>query len=262
MSEAIDGSGTVRARCVLAPNPSPMTLDGTNTWVLAEPDAARAVVVDPGPADEEHLRRVIREVEASGRRVGRTLLTHGHPDHAAGARRFGELTGTNVRALDPAHRLGEEGLTEGDAVELDGLEVRVLETPGHSWDSLCFFVPADGAMLTGDTVLGRGTTVIARDGGDLGDYLTSLRRLREVAESAPARALLPGHGPLLDDPLGVVGYYLAHREERLGQVEMALAAGDRTPEEIVRRVYGDIDENLRPAAMWSVQAQLDYLAAR
>ncbi|MGH3326386.1 MAG: MBL fold metallo-hydrolase, partial [Streptomycetales bacterium] len=155
-----------------------MTLDGTNTWVLAEPGAGRAVVVDPGPDNEAHLRAVAGAVEAAGRRTGLTLLTHRHADHSAGARRFAELTGTAVRALDPAFRLGDEGLAGGDVVEVDGLELRVLATPGHSGDSLSFLLPADRALLTGDTVLGRGTTVVAHPDGRLGDYLDSLRRLR------------------------------------------------------------------------------------
>lgn len=259
----IDGMGTDRARCVLAPNPSPLTLDGTNTWVLAEPDAARAIVIDPGPEDEGHLRRVVDTVAAAGRRVGLVLLTHGHPDHAEGARRFTELAAAPappaVRALDPAHRLGDEGLGEDDVVAMDGLELRVLETPGHSDDSLCFWVPADRAILTGDTVLGYGTTVLE---GSLGDYMESLDRLRDFAAGADAATILPGHGPKLDDPTGALDYYIGHRRERLAQVEAALRAGARTAREVVERVYTDVDEALWPAAEWSVQAQLDYLRER
>jgi glyoxylase-like metal-dependent hydrolase (beta-lactamase superfamily II) len=253
----IDGMGTERARCVLAPNPSPMTLDGTNTWVLAEPGAARVIVVDPGPEDEGHLRRIVGIVGAGERRVGLVLLTHGHPDHAEGARRFAELAGSpTVRALDPAHRLGDEGLGEDDVVTMDGIELRVMETPGHSDDSLCFWVPADRAILTGDTVLGYGTTVLE---GSLGDYMESLDRLRDFAASAGAVTILPGHGPKLDDPTGALDYYIGHRRERLTQVEEALRAGARTAREVVERVYTDVDEALWPAAEWSVQAQLDYL---
>lgn len=253
----IDGSGTGRARCLLAPNPSPMTLDGTNTWVLAEPGAARAIVIDPGPEDEGHLRRVVDTVATADRRVGLVLLTHGHPDHAAGARRFAELAGVGaVRALDPAQRLGDEGLGEGDLVTMDGLELRVMETPGHSDDSLCFWVPADRAILTGDTVLGYGTTVLE---GSLGDYMDSLDRLRDFAASAAAATILPGHGPKLDDPTGALDYYIGHRRERLAQVEEALRAGARTAREVVERVYTDVDQSLWPFAEWSVQAQLDYL---
>jgi glyoxylase-like metal-dependent hydrolase (beta-lactamase superfamily II) len=249
----IDGMGTDRALCVLAPNPSPMTLDGTNTWVLREPGAERSIVIDPGPLDEGHLRRV---ASAAGP-VALVLLTHGHPDHAEGARRFASLAGSvPVRALDPAQRLGEEGLAEGDVVELDGLELRVMETPGHTPDSLTFWLPADEAMLTGDTVLGRGTTIVHR----LGDYLTSLDRLRAMAEGT--RVILPGHGGKLDDPVGALDFYIAHRRERLEQVEAALAAGDRTAREVVERVYADVDQALWPVAEASVRAQLEYLTER
>jgi glyoxylase-like metal-dependent hydrolase (beta-lactamase superfamily II) len=249
---SIDGMGTDRALSVLAPNPSAMTLDGTNTWVLREPGASRSVVIDPGPEHEQHLQRVA----GIAGNVALVLLTHGHPDHAEGARRFASLVGAPVRALDPAHRLGDEGLAEGDVVAVDGLELRVLETPGHTPDSLTFWLPADGALLTGDTVLGHGTTIVHR----LGDYLDSLDRLRAMAEGA--QVILPGHGDRLDDPVGALDFYITHRRERLQQVEAALAAGDRTAREIVERVYADVDRVLWPVAEHSVQAQLDYLAER
>jgi len=256
----IDGSGTERARCVLAPNASPMTLDGTNTWVIAEPGSESAIVVDPGPDDEAHLRRVAAGVSAAGRRVEQILLTHRHADHSGGARRLAELTGAPVRASDPAFRLGDEGLGAGDVVTAGGCELRVVGTPGHSGDSLCFLLASDGAVLTGDTVLGRGTTVIAGDGGSLGDYLRSLDRLRALADETGLRVLLPGHGPLLDDAAGALDYYISHRRERLAEVREALTAGDRTPAEIVARVYADTDRRLWPFAEWSVRAQLAYLA--
>jgi glyoxylase-like metal-dependent hydrolase (beta-lactamase superfamily II) len=255
----IDGTGTARARCVLAPNPSAMTLDGTNTWIVAEPDSDLAVVVDPGPLDEGHLRHVIETVEQAGRRVALTLLTHGHPDHAEGAGRFAELTRTPVRALDPALRLGDEGLGAGDVVTTGGLELLVVPTPGHTGDSLSFHLPADGAVLTGDTVLGRGTTVVAHPDGRLGDYLDSLRLLRSLTVDDGVHTVLPGHGPLLEDALGAIDFYLAHRANRLAQVETAVEAGDRTPQDVVTRVYADVDRSLWPAAELSVRAQLDYL---
>jgi glyoxylase-like metal-dependent hydrolase (beta-lactamase superfamily II) len=236
-----------------------MTLDGTNTWILAEPGSSVAVVVDPGPLDEGHLARVIRTAEEAGRRVALTLLTHGHPDHAEGAARFAELTGSPVRALDPALRLGDEGLAGGDVVTAGGLEVRVLGTPGHTADSLSFLLPADGAVLTGDTVLGRGTTVVAHPDGRLGDYLDSLRRLQALAVAGDVDTVLPGHGPVLGDARGAVEFYLAHRANRLAQVETAVEAGLRTPAEVVARVYADVDRALWPAAELSVRAQLDYL---
>ena len=250
--------GTARARCVLAPNPSPMTLDGTNTWVIAEPGSAAAVVVDPGPDDEGHLRRVLAMASAGDRRVAQIVQAHGHPDHSAGAARFAELSGAPVAALDPRLRLGTEGFGVGAVLTAAGCELRVVGTPGHSADSVSLLLPADGALLTGDTVLGRGTTGIAGD-GSLGDYLRTLDELRALADAAGLRLLLPGHGPVLGDPAGVLDYYLAHRRERLDQVRAALAAGARTPAEIIEIVYADTDPAVRRAAEWSVRAQLDYL---
>ena len=139
-----------------------------------------------------------------------------------------------------------------------GCELRVVATPGHSADSVCLLLPADGALFTGDTVLGRGTTVIATD-GNLGDYLRTLGQLRDLAEAREVGLLLPGHGPMLADPLGTLDYYLSHRAERLDQVRSALAAGATTPAEIVAMIYTDVDPSVWPAAEWSVRAQLDYL---
>lgn len=237
-------------RLVLAPNPGPMTLDGTNTWILGE---RRTVVVDPGPDVEGHLRRVADEAGD----VALVLLTHGHPDHSAGARRLADiLGGVPVRAVDPSHRLGEEGLSDGEHVTVDDLVVTVLATPGHSSDHVCFVLPEQGYVLTGDHVLGRGTTVVAHPDGRLRDYLDSLERLAEVG----ATRLLPGHGPRVDDPAEVIGYYVAHRAERLREVKAAVEAGARTPREVVERVYADVDRVLWGAAEQSVRAQLDYLA--
>jgi glyoxylase-like metal-dependent hydrolase (beta-lactamase superfamily II) len=256
---SIDGFRTSRATCLLAPNPSPMTLDGTNTWLVAAPGSPSVVVIDPGPDDKGHLRRVLTEAVAGDRRVARILLTHGHLDHSAGATRLAELTGAPVQAADQARRLGPEGLADGDVVRAAGCELRVVATPGHSADSVCLLLAADNALFTGDTVLGRGTTVIAED-GDLGDYLRTLTQLRDLAEASEVDLLLPGHGPMLANPVGTLDYYLSHRAERLDQVRSALAAGAKTPSEIVAMIYTDVDPSVWPAAEWSVRAQLDYLA--
>src|ERR1700749_3900644 len=221
LTPGIDGFRTPRATCLLAPNPSPMTLDGTTTWLIAEPGSSSVVVVDPGPDDEAHLRRVHAAAVDGERRVATILLTHGHPDHSAGAARFAGLTGAPVRAADPAHRLGPEGLADGDVVTAAGGEARAVASPGHTADSVCLLLPADGALLTGDTVLGRGTTVIAED-GDLGDYLATLARLRALADQAQLGMLLPGHGPLLADPAAVLDFYIAHRRDRLAEIRAAL----------------------------------------
>ncbi|MDX2544149.1 MBL fold metallo-hydrolase [Streptomyces sp. WI04-05B] len=255
----LSGPATARAVNVLAPNASAMTLDGTNTWIVSEPDSELAVVVDPGPLDDVHLRHVVDTVRKAGKRVALTLLTHGHPDHAEGAGRFAELTGSRVRALDPALRLGDEGLGHGDVVSVGGLELRVVPTPGHTSDSLCFHLPADRAVLTGDTVLGRGTTLVAHPDGRLGDYLDSLRRLRSLTVDDGVHIVLPGHGPVLDDAQGAVEFYLAHRAHRLAQVETAAENGCTSPAEVVAHVYADVDRSLWPAAELSVRAQLEYL---
>ena len=258
-----------RARCVLAPNANMMTLDGTNTWVLREPGARRSVVIDPGPPDESHLDAV---AEQAGE-VGVVLLTHHHLDHSEAAREFAERVGCGVRALDPEYRLGSEGLGGGDVVEVDGLEVHVVATPGHTADSLSFVLPAESAVLTGDTVLGRGTTVVAHPDGQLGAYLDSLDRLHALAESREIRTIWPGHGPVIDDALGALDYYIAHRTERLGQVEAAVGslrdqphpeglAADELPRRVVEIVYADVDPVLWGAAELSVRAQLAHLADR
>ena len=250
------GPVTARASCVLAPNSGPMTLDGTNTWVLTEPGGRRSVVVDPGPLDEAHLAAVLEAADP----VAVVLLTHSHADHAEGARAFAARAGCGVRAVDPAHRFAAEGLADGDLVEADGLELRVVTTPGHTADSVSFLLPADAAVLTGDTVLGRGTTVVAHPDGRLGAYLASLHRLRDLAAEISPRHLLPGHGPPRADTVAVLEAYLAHREERLEQVRQALAAGAGSPRAVVQRVYADVDPVLWPAAEQSVRAQLDYLS--
>jgi glyoxylase-like metal-dependent hydrolase (beta-lactamase superfamily II) len=249
---------TALASVLLAENPSPMTLEGTNTWVLRAPGVEECVVVDPGEADEEHLRRV-----ADQGPVAVVLLTHRHHDHAGGARRFAELSGAPVRALDPSLVLGSEALGHGDVVAAAGCELRVLGTPGHTSDSLSFVLSgpaAEQAVLTGDTILGRGTTVIAHPDGALGPYLDSLRLLAELPTGT---VVLPGHGPELPDAPAAAADYLEHREQRLEQVRAALATlgAAATARQVVEVVYADVDRALWPAAEWSVRAQLDYLRA-
>ncbi len=273
------GEFGLASACVLAPNPGIMTLDGTNTWVLRAAASGPSYVVDPGPLDEAHLAAV---AEAAGDVRG-VLLTHGHLDHSEGARAFADLVGCGVRALDPSMRLGSEGLAEGDVVELGGWEVRVVATPGHTWDSLSFWLPAEQAVLTGDTVLGRGTTVVAHPDGELGAYLASLDRLHALAVAHEVEAIWPGHGPVIGEALPVLDHYIAHRHERLEQVREALRAlradapaydalvggagadvdplgePSRLPRAVVERAYADVDPVLWGAAELSVRAQLTYL---
>lgn len=256
---------TPYASRVLAANPGPMTLDGTNTWILRAPGASTAVVVDPGPMLPDHLQAVLDAVASYGCTVSTVLLTHGHFDHSEGAAWFAGQANCGIRSVDPTFRVPTDhahGLAEGDVITADDLRIEVLPTPGHTMDSVCFWLPQDGSLLTGDTVLGRGTSVVAHPDGALGPYLESLERLRAFANSpAGIDRLLPGHGPVIDDPAGVLSFYIQHRKERLDQVRAALADGFTTPQAIVEHVYADVPPILWPAAERSVSAQLDYLNA-
>ncbi|QDQ98962.1 MBL fold metallo-hydrolase [Tomitella fengzijianii] len=235
-----------------------MELDGTNTWILRAPDSDAVVVVDPGPDDQEHLQRI-----AGLGPVATTIVTHRHDDHTGGIDRLRELTGTGVHAVLPEYRRGDGGaLDDGSVIDAAGVRLRVLATPGHTADSVSLVVEGDGghpdAVLTGDTILGRGTTVIDPQDGSLRDYLGSLDRLIDAGEGL---ACLPAHGPDLPDTSAVARDYRAHRQQRLNQVRDALAAlgDDATARQVVEHVYRDVDESLWPAAEWSVAAQLDYL---
>ncbi len=253
------GAKTDAAHLVLAPNPSAWTLDGTNTWLLRAPGSSETIVVDPGPDHPGHLEAIVAEALAAQAPVGAIVLTHGHADHSAGARRLVGLTGAGVRAVDPGHRLGAEGLTGGEVIAAGGLEIRVVSTPGHSSDSACLLIETEGSLLTGDTVLGRGTSVVAWPDGEFGPYLESLRLLRDLANSSNVQRLLPGHGPVLTDPAAVLDRYLAHREARLDEVRAVVSRGTTDPAAIVAEVYAATPRALWPAAELSVRAQLTFL---
>ncbi|MBO0594629.1 MBL fold metallo-hydrolase [Nesterenkonia sp. E16_7] len=219
-------------------NPSPMTLQGTNTYVLGGDQAQEVVIIDPGPADHpEHLAQV-RAVVGS-RRVAQILVTHRHADHTGAAARFGEAFAAPVRGHSPEQCLGRgeqpaAPLTDGETIELGGLRLSVLHTPGHTWDSVCFWLTGDAdgdgdageghgpAMFTGDTILGEGTTMLDHPDGTLTDYLQSLERLSEYAQAR----LLPAHGPAQSSAAEAARRYLAHRLERLDQVRELLRTAD------------------------------------
>ena len=242
---------TDTASVLLANNPGLMTLEGTNTWVLRGPGSDEVVVVDPGPDDDDHIAK-LTEVG----RIALVLISHRHGDHTDAIDKLVDLTGAPVRSAGSGFLRGLSGeLTDGEVIDIAGLRITVWATPGHTADSLSFVL--DDAVLTADTVLGRGTTVIDNEDGSLADYLDSLQRLRGLGR----RTVLPGHGPDLVNVEAVAAGYLAHREQRLEQVRSALRTlGDHaTTRQVVEHVYVDVDEELWDVAEWSVQAQLDYL---
>lgn len=249
------GQITEHAHCLLQGNPGPMTLDGTNTWVLMSPGGSAAIVIDPGEDEAAHQQRVVDHVAGLGARVTRIVLTHGHADHSEGAPRLARLTGAPVQAVGRGH----DDLSDGDVLRAGDLEVRVVATPGHTADSVSFALAADHALLTGDTVLGRGTTVVAHPDGELAAYLDSLERIKALTGDGGVATILPGHGPTVPDAAAMVDFYRLHRRERLDQVRAAMAEGARDADAVVEAVYADVDRSVWPAAKMSVLAQMRFL---
>jgi hydroxyacylglutathione hydrolase len=228
---------------VLAPNPGPFTLEGTNTWIVGR---GPTLVIDPGPDDAAHLRAVLREAVD----VAAILLTHRHPDHAPGAAALSSMSGAPVLAFAPER--GETALTDGEIVRAGGAVLRTLHAPGHTRDHVVFVDEGAAIVFTGDAVLGRGTSVIDPPEGDLADYLRSLASMLALRPSV----LCPGHGPVVWDAQAKLREYLAHRDERERQVLAALGSGAATPEELVPRIYADYPAEIHPAAARSVLAHL------
>jgi glyoxylase-like metal-dependent hydrolase (beta-lactamase superfamily II) len=223
---------------VRAANPSPYTLDGTNTWIVGRDPAW---VVDPGPALPDHVDAVAAAVAARGG-AGGIALTHAHPDHAEA------LDALRARLGDPP--VGRmPPLRDGDAFG----PFTAYHVPGHAPDHLVFV--ADGAAFTGDAVLGEGSVFIAPGGGGLAEYLDGLRRLRALG----LRRIHPGHGPDVDDPDAKLDQYVAHRLERERRIVAALDAGVRGEDALLAAAWDDVPEGLALPARWTLQAHLDKL---
>ena len=243
---------------VLAPNPGSMSLDGTNTYLVGEPGSGRAVVVDPGPDDAAHLAAVEAALAARGAECVAVLVTHHHIDHAEAALPWGSHFGAQVAAGSAAVAgPGGRVLEPGERLSLAGTTIGVVPTPGHTGDHLAFRLES-GAVLVGDHVLGRGTSVVTHPEGDVLAYLESLRRVHDLGPSA----LYCGHGPeLTEDPGAVLDFYLAHRAYRERQLLDALGRGSATVDDLVATVYAEVPREVWPAAAQSTRAALDKLVA-
>ena len=215
-----------------ADNPGPMTLEGTNTYLVGRDPT---VVIDPGPNDPAHIEAIRNAAEARGG-IGTVLVTHGHGDHTDGLETLG---------VEPARP--EDGET------IAGLTA--IATPGHAADHLCFV--ADGACFSGDLILGEGSTIVGPRGmgGSLADYMGSLRRLQGL----DLRVLYPGHGPEIDDPQARIAEYIAHRQAREDRLVAALERGERSRAALLAEVWDDVPEQLRGAAAIAMQAHLEKL---
>lgn len=242
---------TLRVR---AANPSPMTLSGTNTYLLGDPAAGDLLVVDPGPDLPDHRANVEAAVAVAGARVTGVVITHHHADHA-GAVGWATRWDVPAWAFDPSRVPGARRLADGTTLRAGGLDVTARHLPGHCSDHLCLQIAQTGVVLSGDHILGEGTTVIAWPDGDLTQYLGSLRQLRALRPTA----LYPGHGEVVADPEARIDELAAHRALRTEQILAALADGAVTVPEIVARVYDGLDPRLRPAAQRSVSAHLATL---
>lgn len=237
--------GLLDLTTITAPNPGPMTLTGTNTYLIGrEP----TLVIDPGPADESHVEILLEAIESRGGHQG-IILTHGHADHS-----------------DALGLMQERAVELSDSDEIGGL--RAVATPGHAMDHFCLVLdPGHEAhkeesvgrvVFVGDLLLGTGSGLVPprSEGGSLSDYLDSLRKIRDMEPDL----LYPGHGPVIEDPAGVIDTYIRHRLERERRLIEALETGERSREKLLTLVWDDVPSELRPAAGLAMQAHLEKLS--
>ena len=266
-------------RRITCDNPGPMTLNGTRTYLVGEAEVA---VIDPGPEDARHLAAVEAAL-APGARLAAILVTHTHRDHSAGARALAARTGAPVLAYGPhgagmsktmrrlaaAHDLGggegadrafrpDRCLADGERLEIDGMPIEALHSPGHISNHLCFALPADGVLFTGDTVMGWATTLVSPPDGDMAAFMATLARLAARED----RLLLPGHGDPVTEPGAHIAGQIAHREARAAQILAALRDGPASAAELAPAIYADTDPRLLPAARRNLLATLIWLSER
>jgi glyoxylase-like metal-dependent hydrolase (beta-lactamase superfamily II) len=236
--------------CFRAHNPSPMTLDGTNCYIVR--GRGEAYVIDSGPNEVQHLAAMSRYLDSHALHLRGILLTHTHNDHTDGLDALRKLQHAPVYAFKEGY---EHQLRDGQRIAIGTSTLTVIHTPGHAGDCVCFFHDGDAVLLSGDTILGSGTSVISPPEGDVSEYLETLERLKRF----PARAIAPGHGPMLSDPRAKIDEYIQHRLMRERQIVAQLQSGPKSVDELVAEVYKDVDKKLHAAAGWSVRAHLQRL---
>ncbi|HEY2989995.1 MAG TPA: MBL fold metallo-hydrolase [Candidatus Binatia bacterium] len=241
-----------RIRHFTAANPGYMTLEGTNQYLLGKDEIT---VVDVALSSRANLDGIIEQAAAMGGKIEKILLTHIHSDHCGGALALKKRSGAKLGVSRlRAGYVGGEDFTYGDDDEIpyDGGRLKVVHTPGHESGHCCFYEPELRDLLTGDHILGRGTTVIPPPDGDMARYIQSLEKLLGLK----MRRLLPGHGPVVEDPYGKIREYIDHRMLREKMVLNCLRQGDQTISAITARIYTDTPAALQSVAQLSVEAHL------
>lgn len=244
-----------RITLVRAPNPSAMTLSGTNTYLI-DCGNGEAVCIDPGPPSERHVDAIVKRAAELGVCISLILLTHTHPDHAPAAPMLKARTGAPIAAHAETEFAHDRGLRDGEIVRVGDTEIQAVDAPGHTFDHLAFYERREGALFTGDVVLGEGYVVIAPPNGSMRAYQRTLVRL--LNEFPHARTIYGGHGEPVQDPQSKLRDYAAHRDSRQREILSALQAGPKTIPDLVRSIYRETNPVLWPAA---ARQMLAYLIA-
>ncbi len=246
---------TARVTLVRAPNPSAMTLTGTNSYII-DCGKGQAICIDPGPPLEQHIDAILSRAQMLGVSIEAICVTHGHPDHAPGASLLAARTNAPVFAHRNAAFPHDRALSDREGLHIGATTIEAIDAPGHTFDHLVFYDREDRALFTGDVVLGEGTVVIAPPNGAMRPYQRTLHRLLE--EFPHAQVIYGGHGPPVGDPRSKLREYIAHREFRERELLAALGSGAQTIPQLVQCIYRDTKPILWPAA---ARQMLAYLLA-